>query len=151
MAVTFQQALNVNTNQQLTVATSGDVLTCKGDTNGVGQVIVQGGSEPYFISMSNKNVSVGEFFNIAALVPLRINDLTEGKYDLQITDANGCGYLSDDYFFEVLAPKNSLQLTNLSTNALCADADNGTATLSAAGGWDVYPLRLWFSHFKPCC
>lgn len=139
---TYQQGLNVNTNQQLTVSTTGDLLTCKGDTNGQAEVIVQGGTAPYHITMYSNDVFINEFFSIAARAPLRIEDLTEGKYNLQITDANGCGYLSDDYFFEVQAPEKALKLAHTFTNVLCTDANNGTATLIASGGWKNTPYAF---------
>ena len=139
---TNQQGLNVNTNQQLTVSTVGDILTCKGDTNGNGEVIVQGGTEPYHITMYSNDVFMNEYLNVDAIVPLQINDLPEGKYNLQIVDANGCGYLSDDYFFEIQAPEKTLLLSHSSTNVLCADAKNGTATLIARGGWNNTPYTF---------
>ncbi len=101
-------------------------VSLPGAADGAGSVTISGGSAPYSVDWtpggSQINVAAGAF---------AINSLTEGNYDVQVTDANGCPANCDftittDLCVTAIGTMGSTQLS------LCGDGCQ-TATYNDAG------------------
>ncbi|MFN0033129.1 MAG: M43 family zinc metalloprotease [Flavobacteriales bacterium] len=93
---------------------------------GSAQVSPSGGTAPYTVTWSN-----GATSNAA-------NNLSAGSYNVSIADANGCT-ASSNFTIEQSA---NLNVNASSTSASCYGNDNGTASVAAVGGNNVYTY-LW--------
>ncbi len=135
----IEQRINVNSNRQLSLDITGSNLACKADSNGFGEVIIQGGSAPYSMTITKNNQSWNSLTGLIEGTSVRLENLPEGEYDLSITDDNNCIYLSSNYMVAVRAPEDTLTLTSSVINASCYQQNNGQAMLLAAGGWNAAP------------
>jgi len=94
--------------------------TC-GDANGTATVNAANGIAPYSYAWSNGGNTE------------TITGLTEGTYNVTVTDANGCTTVCSASVGAIDAPT----CTASATDSTCGDA-NGTATVNAAGGTAPY-------------
>jgi len=106
-------------------ATSTNVL-CNGQCNGTAGAIATGGTSPYTYLWSN-----GASGNA-------ITGLCAGTYGLTVSDANGCTTTANVNITEPTA----LSSSTTSTNPTCANGNDGTATVTIAGGTSPYGY-LW--------
>jgi gliding motility-associated-like protein len=101
-------AVSVNCSQSSSVS-------IPGASDGVGSVVISGGTAPYFVDWTpggqQGNVAAGNF---------NINSLSEGVYDVSVTDANGCPATCD---FEINAIQCETELGTMSSSlqALCGN------------------------------
>ena len=70
------------------IAIETNPVSCFGGTNGIGQLTVSGGNEPYNISWSN-GVTTGNITGINAGV-IVLDNLSFGNYIIEITDSDNC-------------------------------------------------------------
>lgn len=103
-----------------------DDLECFGDSNGVIDISVTGGTTPYNYNWSNGQTSED------------ITGLIAGTYTVNVVDANGC---SVTYSFEVTQPP-LLVVSGTLTNVTCFGYANGTIDITASGGTPGYTY-LW--------
>jgi gliding motility-associated-like protein len=106
----------------LTFTTNQTDLTCFGNGTGVIDFQAQGGTIPYQYSISNGGaLSSTDFFTL----------LDAGTYDLLVQDINGCVAAGQ----VTLTQPPLLEIIDLQTSdALCFETCNGTATVAAQGG-----------------
>jgi hypothetical protein len=122
---TTSATTTVTEPEALQVQLSGTDVHCANGNDGTVSSSAQGGTSPYSYLWSNGNTSQG------------IGGLTTGTYSLSVTDANGCATTAS---ITLLSPP-ALVIDNIvSTDALCFNAANGTATVSVSGA--VPPLYL---------
>ncbi|MBK9479167.1 MAG: T9SS type A sorting domain-containing protein [Bacteroidia bacterium] len=103
-------------------------VTCNGLNNGAAQVIVSGGTLPYFYNWSNG----GNFDTI--------NNLSAGYYIITTVDGNLCTLIDS---VEIIEP--AVLLANLtSTSVTCFGNNDGVAMANPSGGTGSYTY-LWSS------
>lgn len=107
---------------------------CHGDSNGYGEVSVQGGTSPYNIEWSTTPAQTGN----------QVNDLYAGSFTVTATDANGCSNL-----IEVNVGQPDPLSSSMSTQDLdCYGDSDGEVSVSVSGGktpyqydWQGYPSQ----------
>ena len=116
--ITAPTALNTQVNPT-------NVL-CNGNNSGSASASVIGGTANYTLHwFDNTNGN-------------SVSNLSAGNYSVTVTDANNCTAVSN---FTITEP-SALSASSVSTNALCFGAQNGTGTVTAAGGTSTYSY-LW--------
>lgn len=118
------------TNGPVAVNTSTQSVTCFGGSNGSVNATVLGGNSPfsYTLMPGNVNNTNGVFAS-----------LTPGTYSVTVTDANGCT-LSTTAIVNALP---ALLITTPSTTPVsCFGGNNGSLSVSASGGNNVYSFNL---------
>ncbi len=99
-------------------------VSCFGMSDGSIEVFVSGGTIPYTINWNN------------ATIGSQNNDLTEGVYDFNLTDANGCIFNSD--MISVNEPEPlELEILEL-INPSCFGGNDGSLDISITGGTAPY-------------
>ncbi len=99
-------------------------VTCATSTDGTITVAVSGGVTPYTFTLNPGAVSnnTGVF-----------NNLAPGTYNIDITEANGCGPITTGDIAIGAPPAIVIDNTNFS-DPLCNGAADGTITVAASGG-----------------
>ncbi|MBM3917330.1 MAG: hypothetical protein FJ349_06900, partial [Sphingomonadales bacterium] len=98
-------------------------VVCLGDTNGIVDLTITGGTSPYSYQWNNGATTQD------------IYDLSAGTYSVIVTDANGC---TASYSGIITAPGSALAVTLYPTAALCFGTPTGGVDLSVAGGVPGY-------------
>jgi large repetitive protein len=97
---------------------------CKGGDNGTATVIAMGGTLPYSYQ-----------WNVQPVNTASINGLAGGQtVSVTVTDLNGCQGFASGY----ISIHQAIFLNATSTNVLCANGNNGTATAVATNGASPY-------------
>jgi gliding motility-associated-like protein len=120
---------------QLTASTSQQSVLCNSGSNGKIFVNVTGGTQPYSYSLDNINFQSTNVFNVPA-----------GAYTIYVKDANGC----------VIPPINNVNVTeptlitaaSVSSNATCDGGNDGTITITPAGGVSPYQYAITGGSFQ---
>ena len=102
-------------------ATSTNV-NCNGGANGTIDLTVTGGTTAYTYVWSNGATTQD------------LSSLAAGTYSVTVTDANGCTATAT----KTITQPTTLTATASSTNALCYGCNNGTASVTPAGGTSPY-------------
>ncbi len=132
----------------LTFTTDDINLTCFDNGTGVIDFTAQGGTQPYQYSINNGvNQTTNPSFTL----------LDAGTFNLQVEDANGCIATGQT----TLTQPPLLEIIDLqSTDAICYDACNGTAQVTAQGGtitttytynWYTVPVSPNASQITDLC
>jgi uncharacterized repeat protein (TIGR01451 family)/gliding motility-associated-like protein len=98
-------------------------VVCLGDTNGIVDLTITGGTAP-FTYQWNTGLTTQDIYNLSA-----------GTYSVIVTDDNGC---TATYSGGVTAPGSALAVTLYPTAALCFGTPTGSIDLSVAGGVPGY-------------
>ena len=98
-------------------------ITCFGDSNGITEALVFGGTPPYAFDWST-----------GATQPVLMN-LGPGNYVVAVTDGNDCQISLSTEIFE---PPLFEFDTSFTEDVLCFDGSDGSATISAVGGTEPY-------------
>ncbi|NBQ10459.1 MAG: adhesin, partial [Betaproteobacteria bacterium] len=101
-------------------------VACPSGNNGAIDLTVTGGIAPYIFTWSN-SASTED-----------LSSLTAGNYSVSVTDANGCTANAN----VTITQPTLLTTSASSTNVTCNGLNNGTATVTAAGGTAPYTY-LW--------
>ncbi len=112
-----------------TSVTLTDVTGCHGDANGKIEALASGGTGLLLYAIDGGAFTPGAIFN----------GLTGGDHTLSVKDANNC---QKDTIVTLSEPAAITIGSLTSTNASCAGYDNGTVTVSAAGGTLPYSYTL---------
>lgn len=110
---------NISESPQLVPTVSGTDAQCSGVNNGVANVSVVGGVQPYTLTWSN-----GDSGNMA-------DSLGAGYAVVTITDNNLCSVLDS---VNILQPTAVVSAISTTSPVSCNTGDNGTATVTAATG-----------------
>jgi gliding motility-associated-like protein len=99
-------------------------ISCNGGSNGSIDITVIGGTAPYFYSWSNGSTTED------------LSNITAGTYSLVVSDANNCTANISATLAEppVLSGATTVSSYAGNMNISCAGANDGSVTLSAAGG-----------------
>ncbi len=109
----------------LNASISGNDPTCAGSANGSAMVVASGGTPPYTY-----------LWNTGATTPV-ITGLPQGTYSVTVTDANGC---TIDLSI-TLTEQSAITISAVSTDETCENANDGTATATAANGVPPYTYQ----------
>jgi PKD repeat protein len=104
------------------VAQQLDVI-CFGESNGLVDVTVIGGSAPYEYDWSNGSIDQD------------LNGITAGTYVLEVTDANGC---LDSLTVVINEPAQLIMTVDTVISSTCSGATDGEITVQAQGGTAPY-------------
>ncbi len=104
-------------------------VSCFGGNNGTITVTAAGGTGPYEFSSNNG----GSF--TAAANPFTFTTLTAGPYNIIVRDANFCTTVAT---LVTLTQPSAVSLTTSQVNVSCFGGNNGTITVTAAGGIGPY-------------
>ncbi|MCF8459885.1 MAG: HYR domain-containing protein [Flavobacteriales bacterium] len=99
-----------------------DVI-CFGESNGIIDVNVIGGTTPYSYNWSNNDTLQD------------LNGVAAGTYLLEVTDANGC---TDTLSATISEPTELIMSVDTVINSTCSGAMNGEITVEATGGTAPY-------------
>lgn len=103
----------------LSLSSSQTNVTCNGGNNGTASVTASGGTPAYSYSWSPSGGSSNSATGLSA-----------GAYTVTVTDNNGCT-TTQNY---TLTQPAAITTTTNQTNVSCAGGNNGTATVTPAGG-----------------
>ncbi len=118
------QSVNISQPSALqSVILSSQDVSCNGGSDGTATAVAQGGTSPYTYAWSNASTGAMAM------------GLSQGSYDVTVTDDNGCTSISSVVIGEPSALTASISNT---TDVTCFGANNGTATVTAAGGTPGY-------------
>ncbi|MFH1321817.1 MAG: PKD domain-containing protein [Bacteroidota bacterium] len=101
---------------------------CAGSCNGIAVVTVVGGSSPYSYLWDD----------LASQTTITADSLCDGTYGIIVTDSNGCSASSS----VILSEPAPISLSITQTDASCAGACDGSATVTPNGGTPPYTY-LW--------
>lgn len=102
-------------------------ITCNGADDGQIAGAASGGTIPYSYSLDGTNFQTGVFSNLAP-----------GNYTLTARDANECMTTTNI----VISEPTPLAISTTKTDVTCKGLEDGTISVSAAGGTAPYRLRL---------
>lgn len=118
----------------LTASATGSALKCYGDTDGIANVSVSGGTGGYTFSWNTNPVQTAQ----------QAMGLGIGNYSVQITDGNGCTTSAS----ATITEPTPLSANVTVTNVRCHGGNDGTATVTASGGtpgynynWNTNPIQ----------
>lgn len=118
------QSVNISQPSALqSVILSSQDVSCNGGSDGTATAVAQGGTSPYTYAWSNASTGAMAM------------GLSQGSYDVTVTDDNGCTSISSVVIGEPSALTASISNT---TDVTCFGANNGTATVTATGGTPGY-------------
>jgi hypothetical protein len=122
-------------------------VQCLGEESGSALVELSGGTHPYSAEWYNH-------MHTKVAIGLKAHGLGVGNYYASITDANGCGFTSDEEnttsSIEISEPQEILSLSIEQVDSpVCAGGTNGQITLAANGGWGNYQFSVNNSSPSP--
>lgn len=121
-----ERAIDINTTGNLALSVTASPISCHDIANGTISVAPLNGQTPYqYVWTTGETDSL-------------LMNLMGGDYEVTVTDALGC----TDVLSASISTPEPLLLEAIVTNVQCADADNGTITVSATGGSTMYDY-LW--------
>lgn len=98
---------------------------CKGDSDGLINITVSGGSTPYSFKWSTGAITED------------ISGLIAGSYAVTVKDANNCSSVNN---VTVTEPDSLLTVSTKNANLTCNGGSDGTATVSSWGGLAPYSI-----------
>ncbi|MCA1800205.1 MAG: hypothetical protein LC650_02835, partial [Actinobacteria bacterium] len=111
-------------------------VTCNGDNNGTITITATGGIAPYQYSLNGSTFQAEATFS----------NLPPATYQIIVQDANGCTATETDV---TITEPLALAVTNVeATNLTSNGADDGTITITAAGGTTPYQYSLDGTTFQ---
>lgn len=123
---TATASVTISRPDTLTVAVTAQNTTCPDVPNGTASVQIAGGTTPYITDWLGEDP----------------NALSEGTYDVTVTDDNGCN-ATVSY---TIAPGPGLTLTFNITDNVCFGGSDGEAQLIVSNGVDPYDI-VWTDAF----
>ena len=102
--------------------------SCFGDSDGIINITVSGGTAPYEFAWTGPNGYVSNLKDLTGLAP--------GIYNLSVTDSNLCTSVNPG--IETIIEPEVLQMSLTKTDISCYGIANGTITINASGGTAPY-------------
>ena len=129
-AVNCSQTVSGNVSQPalLEAVTAVDHVSCYGADNGVVELTVTGGTNPYSFDWSN-GATIEDLENVGP-----------GTYNVTVTDAHGCTTTASGTVNE----PDTLDASSVDVNPTCFEGTNGSIDLTVTGGLGPY-LVSWNS------
>ena len=100
---------------------------------------------PYQVELILDNNTVQTATNASSSGSGTFTNLCAGIYTVEVTSSQGCTGL---YFITITEP-SQLQVTSVATSNATSGLNNGTATITATGGWPVYTYSIDGTTFQP--
>ena len=127
-AVGCTQTVSGNVTQPalLEAATAVDNVSCHGTANGVVELTVTGGTNPYTFDWDNSATTED------------LNNVGPGSYNVLVTDENGCTTTAS----AVVTEPDTLQVSSVDVNPTCFEGNDGSIDLTVSGGLGPY-LVAW--------
>lgn len=126
--------LTVTEPAVLTVSVTSENISCFGECDGEGDVVISGGTSPYTIEWHDASHNP-----VGNTDP--INTLCAGTYHAEITDDNGCTVTSAD--ITIIEP-GDISATVATTDVNCSGDCDGTAIVTTTGGTGPFTF-VWSS------
>ena len=114
----YDRNITVNQPSPLSVVEQVNHVTCFGQDNGSGSLIITGGTSPYIV----------DWFGYYTL------NMQAGTYNFTIIDSNNCQYSE----IVIINEPNPIDVTFSITSPTCPDAADGAIALSVTGGTSPY-------------
>ncbi len=125
--ITLLQPDSIQINMQVISDYNGENIRCFGDSNGIALASVSGGTVQYSYIWNDSNTQTDSI----------ASNLSEGTYQVIITDANGC----KDSANITLTEPTPLVLSGTFTPVSCFGYSDGTATVTASGATPPYSYQ----------
>ena len=125
----FDILITITEAEPLTIAVSGEDVTCYGGITGSVTAIVTGGTEPYSYIWNTVPVQVTS----------TASGLPAGTYTVTVSDANGCTASNN---VTISQPSADMVIAISQINILCPGGETGSATAVVSGGLAPYTY-LW--------
>ncbi len=134
----YSDSININQPDSLIYNIYKNDISCKGEEDGsINYFIQSGGISPYSIIWSGPNQFVSTLFSL--------NNLSAGKYFVQLIDSNTCFYFDSVVINEPIDLNQSIKIntSNYSQKNIACKGDNsGWISIEILGGYPPYSF-LW--------
>ena len=110
-------------------------VTCHGLKDGIVEISAEGGSQPYFYSLTSGDNTISGMSIYTGLA--------SGMYEISATDANGCVESRGIYLLE----PEKLTMSFETVNPSCKGNNDGQIHLAAMGGTAPY-MYGWFERYS---
>jgi gliding motility-associated-like protein len=110
-------------------------VTCFGGNDGVGNIDISGGNDPYDVTWDNGTTS-GSSLGVG-IGNFDITNLTAGTYTVQVTDSDMCVEVEN---LVITEPAEITLNTNITSQLLCYGDSDAEAELTIGGGTADYDL-----------
>ncbi|MDD2634648.1 MAG: hypothetical protein PHW82_04035, partial [Bacteroidales bacterium] len=120
------QTLTITINDNPIATATGNNLGCSGDNSGSIDISISNGTPNYYIDWVSGNTTT-------ALSNYSISSLSQGTYNITVTDANGC---TDDVSVTITEPTTLTSSITAQVEQNCLTS--GSATVEANGGTPNY-------------
>jgi hypothetical protein len=107
-------------------------VSCNGDADGQVEIVISGGTFPYFYELDETPMADDVNSVITGLLP--------GSYFVHVSDINGCSFVSTTPF--VVGEPAILTASALATDILCFGESNGSITVTPIGGTGPYQFSV---------
>jgi large repetitive protein len=132
---TYTRNVTIYEDEALDVNYNGFDVKCYGNATGQISILISNGKPTYNLYWEAALVSGGTISgsanNIGAVYQL--NNLLAGTYNLRVTDNGGLGAVSEAVIV-IQQPVSPVSVTSSYTNVVCIGENNGTISLTIAGG-----------------
>lgn len=126
----LSETFYVTQPQELSVVIDSENVLCHGDSTGVAEAIVSGGTTPYYYNWSN-----GDTTSVN-------NNIAAGVYELTVTDQKGC---TASESINIVQPSDSLVLDTIVNDVLCNGDNTGSIEVLPSGGQNPYTYS-WYNE-----
>ena len=117
------ESYNITEPTALSASYSQANVSCFGESTGLVNLTISGGTAPYNFSWSNGEITED------------INSLPAGAYSVTVTDNNGCTLTEN---VTITEPPSALSVTGTATQITCNGAADGIINVSVSGGTAPY-------------
>ena len=140
IAVTVQDANDCEVSASFTIdepaalAAVGNAtnVSCNGDADGEIEVVITGGTFPYFYALNAAPLDTDVDPNFA--------DLTPGSYIVNVTDINGCSFIATTP--TVVGEPATLTASAVASDITCFGESDGSIIVTPAGGTGPYQYSV---------
>lgn len=125
-----------------TIEVTATVL-CAGDANGAIRVTVEGGTAPYDVKITHHTVTDSVYTQHGAIDQTIFDfaGLIAGKWDIEVTDTNGCQVVVNDTA-DVAAPDILTLTTSDWTDLTCFESNDGSFKFNVKQGTTPYEVKI---------
>ena len=122
--------LNLDNPDELSVVSYVENTDCFASANGYLELTVEGGSEPYMLSINNENYNGSGLFTV--------ENLESSVYNYQLIDDNGCTLISE----VTISQPDSIVIETVTVNNLCFGQSFGSVDFNVSGGVTPYSYQF---------
>ena len=137
---TIQVSLPVDELVVDTIEVTATVL-CAGDANGAIRVTVDGGTAPYDVRINHHTVTDSVYTQHGNGPTFDFDGLIAGKWDIQVTDTNGCQVVVNDTA-DVAAPDILTLSDTVLANLTCFESNDGSFRFNVKQGTTPYEVKI---------